>query len=103
MATKTASITLAEIGVKLDHVADHLQKIERRMDDRDRAFEGISREHALLHQFVHGDGGLKDQVQKQWKRIDWQYRAIWGLVAANLAQMVYLLGAKALGIFKILP
>jgi hypothetical protein len=103
MATKTASITLAEIGIKLDHVSDHLQKIERRMDDRDRAFEGISKEHALLEQTVKGDGGVMAQVQKQWRRLDWQYKAIWGLVVANSVQVVYILGAKALGIFRFIP
>jgi hypothetical protein len=103
MATKTASITLAEIGVKLDHVADHLQKIERRMDDRDRSFESISKDHALLDQFVHGEGGINDQVKKQWRRLDWQYKAIWGLVVANSVQAVYILGAKALGIIKLIP
>ena len=103
MATKSASVTLAVIGEKLDHVADHLQKIERRMDDRDRAFEGISKEHALLEQLVKGEGGVMSQVQKQWKRLDWQYKAIWGLVVANSVLTVYILGAKALGLFKLIP
>jgi len=97
------AVTLAVIGEKIDHLRDHLEKIERRIESSDKAHSDLSRDLALTKAGIESPGGLRDQVQKQWRKLDWQYRVIWGLIVANAVQVVYLLGAKALGLIKIIP
>lgn len=90
--------TLAMLGVKLDHISEHIVKIENRLDEGNRTIGDLMRDVSLTKRDIETVCAKQDMDSKaQWKKIDWLTRSVWGLVIAQAITACFM-GAKLVGI-----
>lgn len=98
MATKTASVTLAVIGEKVDDLKEHFGKLERIVEIGNKAYVDICVDIALSKRDVEQNKKQEDIDSKaQWKQIDWLRWSVIGLIVA-VSILTFVITGKLLGL-----
>jgi len=98
MGNPSLAQSVALVIQKLDHLDNHVQKIEARMERWDTEKSNIIRDVA---KHDHDLSVIKDENRTQWKRIDWLYRSVWVVVISQVVLMLLLFGQKFIPLIKL--
>lgn len=97
-AKHSDSVALAVVSQRLEYATKAMEQVNRDVSAWNAEKGEIIKQAALQHGRIEW---LEKENSTQWKRLDWQYKAVWIVIVSQIIMIMLLFGAKFIPLIRL--